>query len=125
LARATSPVLVSHDGVGDRLARAGEGRGVGGLGDAEGGVDQVDPWRSRSAVFRAVPLRDAVPVAVFLKKVAVTSAAVVRWLAVAVDRGPDREARRHGAAVRPLMPVSASVTAGLARATSPVLVRPR
>ena len=71
---------------------------------------------------RAVPLRDAVPVAVFLKKVAVTSAAVVRWLAVQLTEAPTGRLAGTVPQLRPLMPVSASVTAGLARATSPVLV---
>jgi len=88
---------------------------------AEGGVDQVDRALAVSGV-RAVPLRDAVPVAVFLKKSRSHRRRWSVWLAVQLT-----EPRPGGLAgtvpqLRPLMPVSASVTAGLARATSPVLV---
>jgi len=48
---------------------------------------------------RAVPLRDAVPVAVFLKSRGHIGAGGQVGSRCS-DRGPDREARRHGAAAK-------------------------
>ena len=72
---------------------------------------------------RADPLRLAPPVAVFMKEPAVTLAAVVARVAWQVIDAPAARLAGRGRQSRALMPASASVTLGLARATSPVLVR--